>query len=288
MAQKITAVFLRGAFIFAVIFISGTCTTISGVVSEPGVSFNSVSLKGLSFSGVDMLAKVNVRNDNSFSIPLPELDWELFIAGGSFLKGTIKNSGKISARSTTVIEIPFSVPYEGLYKTMANLLQADEVAYKINTGLRFPLPVVENKTFRVEFSGTIPLLKAPALSFNGIKFNSINPARVEFVLSWSVENKNAFPISLESLNYELTVNGSSWAKGAAPAGLNLAPRKTTLAPVTVSVNALSLIREIAALAGSGKSAAFSCTGEASLRPALEGLEAFSLPFNFTGNTNFKN
>jgi LEA14-like dessication related protein len=275
-----------GAALVMVVLAALSCRTLSRLVNEPKISFNSVSVTGLSFSGADLLAKINVENGNSFSIPFPEIDWKLYIGDASFLNGTVKNDKKIAAGSTTAVEIPFHVPYEGLYKAIGNLLNVDEASYRVDIGMRFPIPVLENKTFTSSYSGSLPMLKMPVLSFGGVKFNSLSPNKVEFVLSWSVENKNAFAISLDKLSYDFAVNGSLWAQGRAPAGLNLAARKTTQAPVTVSVNAVSLIRDIAALAGSGKSAAFSCTGEASLRPVFEGLEAFSIPFNFTGNANF--
>jgi LEA14-like dessication related protein len=235
-----------------------------------------------------MLAKINVENGNPFSIPFPEIDWKLYIGDASFLNGTVKNDKKITANSTTTVEIPFHVPYEGLYKAIGNLLNADEASYRVDIGVRFPIPVLQNKTFNSSYSGSLPMLKMPVLSFSGVKFNSLTLTKLEFVLSWAVENKNAFAISLDKLGYNFSVNGSSWVQGQTPAGLNLAARKTTQVPVTVSVNSLALIRDIVSLAGSGQSAVFSCTGEASLRPVFEGLEALSLPFSFAGNTNFRN
>jgi LEA14-like dessication related protein len=276
--------------VFLAVFVLTGCKTTPGLVNEPVVSFDSVSFKKITFEGIEMLAVINVENGNPFSIPLPALDWEFFVAGEPFLKGSIESgeqSGlKLSANETTGVEIPFTVPFKGVYSTLAQLVDADETPYKVQVGARFPIPVIGEKTFTTEFEGLLPLLKAPELAFDGIQFNSVNPLKVEFVLTWSVENKNAFPIRLDSLGYAFAVNGSSWSQGRAPEGMNLAARKTTRVPVTVSVNALSLIRDIVALAGSGKTAAFTCAGEAALRPAFEGLDAFSIPFNFTGNTGF--
>ncbi|MDR2143024.1 MAG: LEA type 2 family protein [Treponema sp.] len=277
--------------LFLAVFVLAGCKTMPGLVSEPVVSFDSVSFKKITFDGVEMLARINVENGNPFSIPLPALDWEFFVADEPILKGSVESgeqSGlKLPANGSTGVEIPFTVPFESVYSAVTQLADADEAPYKIQVGARFPIPVIGEKTFTTNFEGFLPLLKAPNLSFGGIKFNSVNPLKVEFVLTWSVENKNAFPIRLDSLGYEFAVNGSPWATGRAPDGLNLAARKTTQVPVTVSISALSLIRDIAALAGSGKSAAFACAGEASLRPVFEGLEAFSVPFNFTGNTDFR-
>jgi LEA14-like dessication related protein len=279
--------------LFLAVFILAACKTMPDLVSEPAVSFDSVSFKKISFDGIDMLARVNVENGNPFPIPLPELDWELFVADESVLKGTVESAAgqrgpTLSASAVTGVDIPFTVPFENIYSAVTQLADADEAPYRVRIGARFPIPVIGEKTFAADFEGLLPLLKAPNLSFNGVKFTSLNPAKVEFVLTWSVENKNAFPVSLDSLGYEFAVNGSSWAAGRAPAALNLAARKTTQVPVTVSVSALSLIRDIAALAGSGKDAVFICAGEASLRPVFEGLEVFSIPFHFAGNTNFRN
>jgi LEA14-like dessication related protein len=281
----------RVLLFFAVLILTA-CKTMPDLVNEPVVSFDSVSFKKITFDGIEMLARINVENGNPFSIPLPELDWKFFVADEPVLNGTVEGAEQrgptLSANGTTSVDIPFTVPFESVYSAVTQLVDADEARYKVQIDARFSIPVLGEKTFTAEFEGLLPLLKVPNLSFNGIKFNSINPSKVELVLVWSVENKNAFPISLDNLGYEFAVNGSPWVKGMAPPALNLAARKTTQVPVTVSVNALSLIRDIMALAGSGKSAVFSCTGEASLRPVFEGLEAFSIPFNFTGNTNFRN
>jgi LEA14-like dessication related protein len=290
--RRTTGGFLRIAVLFFLAAVILTaCKTIPDLVSEPAVSFDSVSFQKIRFDGIDMIARINVKNGNPFPIPLPELDWELFVADEPFLNGTVEGGSNqrgvnLSANAVTGVDIPFTLPFESVYSALTQLTDADEAPYKVQVGARFPIPVLGEKTFTAEFDGLLPLLKAPVLSFNGIQFNSLNPVKVEFVLSWSVENKNAFPVGLDSLGYEFAVNGSSWAQGRVPEGLNLAARKTTVVPVTVSVNAVSLIRDIVSLAAGGKSAAFSCRGEAILRPAFEGLEAFSVPFNFAGNTNF--
>ncbi|MDR1506354.1 MAG: LEA type 2 family protein [Treponema sp.] len=286
--------FTAGVFVcagFAVLAVMA-CQTVPDLVSEPVISFDSVSLEKINFDGVGILAKINVENPNPFSIPLPGIDWELFIADEMFLGGSVKTGqgspSKLAAKSSTIVELPFTVPYNGLYSAAANLLDADEAPYRINISARFPIPVLGDKVFTAQCNGLVPLLKVPNLSFGGIKFNSLGPSKVELVLTWAVENRNAFAITLDSLDYDFALNNSSWARGRTPAGLNLPARRTTEIPVTVTINSLSLVKDMLALAGSGKNAAFSCAGEAALHPSFEGLEAFAIPFNFTGTTDFRN
>jgi LEA14-like dessication related protein len=275
--------------IAAMLLLFSTCETLKELVKEPAVSFNSVSLTGLSFDGASMLAKINIQNGNSVSIPFPELDWEFFIKESSFLNGTVKNDKKIAANSTTVVDIPFNVPYKGLYDTVTGLLNANEAPYKVKLGARFPIPGIESKTFSNEFSGSIPLLKAPSLSFGGVKFNTVNLSKVEFVLNFAVENKNIFAINLDKLDYNFAVNNTTWAQGSAPQKYSIPAGKKSQVPVTVTVNSLSLLKDIATLAATGKTANYSCGGETSISPdsGFANFAALKLPFNYSGTTNLK-
>lgn len=267
--------------------ISGGCQSVPNILNEPAVSFHSVSITDLSFTGAEMLAKINLKNDNPISIPFPELDWELMVSGGSFIKGTVTNGKAIAARTTTVVDVPFSVTYEELYKVMSNLIGADEAPYQVNLGVRFPIPLLDQKTFTASFDGSIPMLKIPALSFGGVKFNSLSLSKVEFVLTWAVDNKNAFALNLDKLDYRFSVNGASWASGSAPKGLSLPARGSTQIPITVSINTGSMIQSILSLAVGGKAVSYECGGEAAL--ALQGLDAAALrlPFTYSGTTTLR-
>jgi LEA14-like dessication related protein len=299
MKRKITV--YRGfcaALLTASLFVFSTCQSLPNLISEPVVSFKGVTLTGISFDGADLTAVLNVENTNPFSIPVPEIDWELFIKDSSFLSGTIKSGdfsakaagvsgGKLAASSVTPVSIPFHVPYKGLYTAISTLLSANEAPYRVSVGVRFSLPVIREKTFKAEFSGVIPMLKVPALSFRGVKFNSLSLQKVEFVLTWAVENKNAFAIDLDTLGYSFSVNNSQWAKGAAPRRYSLAAGKTTEVPVTVTINSFSMITEIVGLAATGREVSYTCAGEAALRPDFPGLKVLSLPYNQTGSFNLR-
>jgi len=276
---------LKTAALVVIIAAFGTCDYLSGVINEPTVSFESVSLTGLGFSGADMKALIKVQNDNSITIPFPEINWKLFIADESFLDGVVKDGTTIAANGSALVELPFTVLYEGLYETITKLLSADETPYRIDLAVRFSLPALENKVFTASFDGSIPLPKLPELSFSGIKFNSISsfPPKVEFVLTWLIDNKNVFALNLDKLNYNFAVNGKSWASGAAPQNTPLLAHSSTEIPITVNINALPLITEIVAMAVTNSTADYTCGGEISLRP--QGFDNFAVwdqLFDFSG------
>ena len=283
--------FFKTAVLIVFVIAIAACQSVSKIISEPSVSFDSVSMTGLSFSGIDMKARIKIKNDNAFSIPFPEIAWKLFVTDSSFLDGIIKKNTKIAANASTEVELPFSVNYEGLYQAVSGLLNSDEAPYRIDLDARFPLPVLENKTFSTSYSGVIPMLKAPSISFSGIKFNALSVSKVEFVLTWLVDNKNAFAVNLDKLDYTFAVNNVTWTTGAAQR-VSLPARRTTQVPVTVNISSLTMIQDIVALAAGGRAASYVCRGEAALSPmlsqnfpGLENVAALRLPFNYSGTTS---
>ncbi|MCL1929381.1 MAG: LEA type 2 family protein [Treponema sp.] len=291
--KKVFKSILQTAMLVVVVIVLGTCGSVSKVVNEPSISFESVRMTGLNFSKIDMIARIKVQNDNSFSIPFPEINWKLFVIDNSFINGVIKNNTKIAANAGTVVELPFSINYEGLYQAISGLLNSDEAPFRLDLSALFNIPVLGAKTFNTSFSGSIPMLKAPALSFSGVKFNSLSINKVEFVLTWLVDNKNVFAVNLDKMDYNFTVNNTSWSQGTAPRS-SLPARRTTQVPITVNISSLSMIQEIVALAALGRSANFVCSGEAALSPVLnqsfpglENVAALRLPFTYSGSTNLR-
>ena len=268
----------------------GTCASFPDFMTDPSVSFDSVSFTGINFEGVDLLVKVLIQNNNSFAIPFPEIDWNFIVRDSSFLSGIIADTTRIRARGSTVVELPLTVSYEGLLQTISGLLDAYEVPFNVDLAVRFPIPILENRTFPASFQGSIPILKLPSLSFDGASFNSISLSGVEFSLNWRFDNRNIFPVNLDVFNYNFVVNNSPWVSGSAPQ-ISLPARQVTEIPITARINSLPLIQEIISLSTGGRLANFVCTGEFSLSlQPFENLSAISViqqPFSFGGTTNIR-
>ena len=286
--KNIYTMLLAAALILPLIIL-GTCSSVPAVVTEPSVSFENVSITGINFNSVALNARLRIQNGNSFAIPFPEINWNLFVSDTSFLTGVIRNNTRINARGSTMVDLPITVPYEGLYRTIAVLLDSDQAPYRIDLGIRFSIPVLENRTFNISHSGSIPLLRMPSLSFSGVRFNTISLSRVDFILTWQMDNRNSFAVNLDKLDYTFAVNNVPWSTGAAE-HITLPARRVTDIPVTVNINSLSMIQEIAALAALGRSVNYTCTGGMSLSPRLDGFEniaAINLPFSYSGTTNLR-
>ena len=223
--------YFAGFLIF--LFFISSCQSIGTIVQEPKVSVKSVDLDSIDFTGVDMICHLNVENPNVFEIPFPEIEWRLYINANSFINGTIKNNARLGGSKTITVDVPFSVTYSGLFNSFASLMNSREAAYRIELGLRFPILLLEEKTFNLDFSGNIPLLQIPKITGASFKTGRIDLTGVEQDMVFTIENPNVFPIPFPQMEWDYGVNGAAVLKGSVDARGEIAALSQS--PVTVSV-----------------------------------------------------
>jgi LEA14-like dessication related protein len=266
----------------------GTCQTLDMVFKEPQFSLHSIDLTSISFTGLDLLCKVNVENPNLIDIPFPEIDWELFVNTNSFIKGIIKNKSAIKSRKTTVVDIPLQITYADLAKAVKSLQDAKEVDYALSLGAKFALPIRGEKVFNLEHAGKFPVLKVPTVKFMGINVKNVSVRRLDFELNWEVENRNGFAMEVKELMYNFAVNKSQWAAGKVPGTPRIPPDTKVLVPLTFSINALSMVKDITAIIANGTDITYTCGGKLSLGGGMPLLGDIRMPFNFSGTTRLQN
>ena len=93
-------------------------------MKKPKVTVIDTKLTGLSFSKVDLLFDIKIDNPNSVEISLAGLDYGLKINGNSHFSGTKNDPLNIGAKGSSTIQIPLSLKYADIYKTIYdNLLR---------------------------------------------------------------------------------------------------------------------------------------------------------------------
>jgi len=272
------------------------CQTISSFFQEPVVSLRSVELAGISFAGIQLLCKVNVENPNPIEIPFPETDWEFFLNANSFVKGIIKNGQPIGSRKTTVVEVPVSFEYLEVFNTFSSLIGKNEADFKVALDMKFNFPILGEKVLSFQHEGILPLLQAPTLGFAGIKVKNVGLTAIDFDVIWEIENNNNFALNVKELFYDLAVNNSRWASGRVSNSPQIGANRKTQIPLTITINSLSMVRDLTDIITRGTSAAYSCNGNVSLGATLPSLyqgitlgkdmdlDVINKPFNFTGTT----
>jgi LEA14-like dessication related protein len=224
-----------------------TCQTLMLALQDPVVSLHSAELTNINFSGAQLLCKVQVQNPNPFDIPFPETDWELFINANSFVRGTVKNNQRIRARNTAIVEVPVNLDYVELINTFRSLRGTRQTNYRAALNVKIPLPVLGDKSWRLEHSGTIPLPQLPRVSAPSMRIESSNTSRSEILVTMNVENPNPFQVPLPIITYDYQLNRNSFIRGNVNNTGFLAPSSTTPVSFRLTVNYSDLFRSFASL-----------------------------------------
>ena len=387
-----------------------SCQTLKQIVQEPKVSVRSVDPERIGFNGIDMICRLDVENPNGFSIPFPEIEWQLFINSNSFIGGTVKSGGSLAGNGKTSVDVPFGVTYSGLFNTFVSLLDSREAEYRIALGIRFPMTLLNDIKYNLDFSGSIPLLQIPKihgasfktaridltgieqdwtfivenpnnfpvpfprldweykvndkpvikssldaegqiaamsmspvtltaglkysdlllilgsfgnvselaslmkinslfpglsrensaddfempavipvfhrpeLAFSGIGIKSMGMQRFEFLVTWEIENKNSFPLSLAGFSYNLSVNNTMWAEGVIDAPPAIRPNSKTVIPLDITISSVGIITQIIDIVNRGSTVNVKSEGSYSFSGDIPGLEKTAMPFDLSGIT----
>ena len=219
-----------------------TCQTLSSIVREPSVFLKSMDIAGINLNGVDLIAHVNIENPNSFSIPMPKIDWELFLNAAHFTQGTLKGGDTIRGNGSTTMALPLSFTYDGLYRSFASLVGTKEAAYKVALGVSFPLPIIEEKIYNLDFSGILPLPQLPRLSGGQVSISKMDFTGIELACGINVENPNVFSIPFPGIHWDYQVNGISIVKSSLAGAGEIAAAAVSAAHFNVGFTYTDLFR----------------------------------------------
>ncbi|MDR0601734.1 MAG: LEA type 2 family protein [Treponema sp.] len=190
--------------------------------------------------------------------------------------------GALKARAGTIVEVPVSVTYEGIFNSFASLKNSREVSYTIKLDAAFAIPLLGGRIWNFEHSGSLPLPGIPAVSFRGIRVKNIGLSGIDFEAELAVENDNVFSININELFCDLAVNNSRWFSGSVPSSLSVAAGGKAVIPLAVSIDGLSMVRDLTLIITAGGDVSVTLNGAVNIAGDLPGWKPLDLLFGFTG------
>ncbi|MDR0472941.1 MAG: LEA type 2 family protein [Treponema sp.] len=255
------------------------------LVQLPRFSPGSLRIAKIDFLSVELAYGFNIENPNVFAIPVPKLEWEYAAAGIALFKSSLQSEGELAPKTSSPMEITFSINYADLIKAAPSLVNAGEAPslLKINSG--FPFPSLNEEVKNVfDIAGSLPILKMPEISVKGINIKELGLLKFEFVVNWEIDNKNAFFMDISEFNYEFKVNGDLWAKGLFQNPPQIKANSKTTLPLTVVIDTFAMISSLKDIIQKGTGVEYSCTGNMSLTSNFPGLKKIDIPVNLSGSS----
>jgi LEA14-like dessication related protein len=247
-----------------------TCASYKETVKAPEVTLKSVDFSSIDFTGLTLLSKVDIKNNNSINLPFPTINWDLFVINDSFAKGVIQGEGSLKSRGSTEVRFPVSFTYADLIKVITSLTD-DNAKYKIKMTVNIPVPGLGNMSWPFEYEGKIPLLRLPNISIAAAPKVTITyssgiislPTGANITFELNVKNNSNVAVLLNDLSYDFKIGSNSLSKG----GVTGKPRINSGATEKVTVN-------------------FSIPTAAIAQIGVSALTGNNINYNITGNYKF--
>ncbi|GJT72364.1 desiccation protectant protein Lea14 [Tanacetum coccineum] len=129
---------------------------VSGM-SKPEASVTDVDLKGVCLSNVTYLAKVNVTNPYSTSVPIGEIRYVLKSGGCVITEGTVPDPGSLKESADTMLDIELKVAHSVLVSLVKDIGRDWDIDYELVVQLVVDLPLIGDICIPVTSKGEIKL-----------------------------------------------------------------------------------------------------------------------------------
>jgi len=221
-----------------------TCDILKDVVKAPVLTLDSVDFTNINFDGLTLLSKVNVQNDNSITVPLPKIDWDLLIIDNPFVNGVIQSDGSLKAGGSTQVQFPVSFTYVDLINAITSLTD-DNAKYKINMLAHIPVPELGDMSWPFSHDGKVPLMRVPDINVLTAPKATLTGGtiptggKIDFALN--LKNKSNVAVLIKELSCTLKIGNHSLPKGGVTVSPTINAGETGTIPISVSLSASDIV-----------------------------------------------
>jgi hypothetical protein len=195
----------------------------------PKVRFGDMLVEDLSFQKLDGKMVLEVDNPYPVGLALKKTDWKLSLAGHPFLDGSDSDGLDIDPAATGKVRIPFSMKFVDAFQVAADLGDADQIPFGLETELGFDTPVGPI-TVPLRHQGQLPALHAPKVRLKALRIEKLNLLKNEasLALDLGLHSDQPSALNFESFAWGLKLAGSDVASGSTVIGEVLGDKDVTL------------------------------------------------------------
>ena len=189
---------------------------------------------------------------------------------------------RVEANSHSIVHLPLTVKYADLFAAVKSLADNDSTAYQLQCGLTFDLPVLGPTRIPFKHAGRLPTLHKPRIGLGGLQVDGLSLTGAKLGLDITVVNPNPFDLILQALDYDLDIDGHSWARGTTQEAITLPARGKGVIRLPIQLNLLQLGKGGRHLLKNRRPLDYHLTGRLELGSSLPLLPRAALPLDRSG------
>lgn len=199
--------------ILVLLVITGCGTTKILEYKSPVVEVGEIEIESVDFDGILLSANVQMTNDQAFESTITKHEYNVIVADYPVVSGSFENGMNLIPNQTSQSNQSIYIPYSGLLshfgsfgdlETIPVIIQSSLTS--IQTGSESAEPLIQIDSINTQ----IPVLQLPRIVVDTLELKSFNLAVAELELALRVVNPNPFPVIVNSLDFEIMVDGTRW------------------------------------------------------------------------------
>jgi len=128
----------------------------------PKISFNSVKLDKINFSGADLMLQVKFKNPNAFSMLIEQMNYNFQVNGKSWMSGNANQKTSTNQNGESIIQIPVSLDFLQMGSSLFQLISGGKnlnYNFKGNLDIKNSHPMLQNLSLPFDQTGKFDILK---------------------------------------------------------------------------------------------------------------------------------
>ena len=254
---------------------------------KPSAKITGSRLANINFEQVDLIFDLAVENKNPVSLKLAGVEYDLKIENQSLVSGTTAQAIKISANSTSQVQLPITLKFEDLKNLPGELWNKDKIAYQLQSIFNIDVPLIGNYAIPVSTKGELPIPKIPDIRIRDISVKNISFISAELVARIEMNNPNDFDMGVSNLNYQLNINQENWGQGKITNNINISRKGKGLVSIPLKINFLTAGMSVYDIVVNKKPVEYQLKGNATINSSLELLKNYNMPLDISGTTSLR-
>lgn len=253
----------------------------------PKVTFRSLDVGSLSFTGLDLVCRLAIENPNPIGVSLAGFSYELVLGSVPFVHGEQDRKQRIAARESSLLDVPVSLQFGNLLDTVQHLRTADSADYRLNVSCSFDVPLLGAIKVPISRSGRLPVLRMPRVQLASIRVTSIGVTRAHLEVQLDIDNPNSISALFERLEYTLALNGQQVAQGTTEQPITLKAWGSNRIILPLQIDFMRSGRTLAQFVNSREPIDYSLDGRVVIMTSLQHFVRLPLAFQHAGTISLQ-
>lgn len=208
-----------------------------GTALKPRLELSKFEITDIADDAVSINMKMLIDNPLPVSFKARELDYAFYIDTTLISKDLYKKAIEIESSDSSLVTLPVKVFMKRTNDLLKELEQrgVDSVDYRVQATFAMDVPVLGERTFKVEGKKRLPALRLPKVKVQDIDWGKISFKETDLAAKVEITNPNVFPIHFTDTHYKVLIDEDLVAEGSQPEPI-IIPKNSTrpvVFPVTL-------------------------------------------------------